>query len=286
MHLERNICGGMGDVYYVCAVTIKKLVDSRDDAEKYMKVQEDAHSTLITLLFDSGLIDEAEIHLQKALELNEGNPILLIRSVLMTPTIFRSQEHLESTRSILEDRVDRLRRNETFQLPLIDEFTLSPTFYYAYQGFNNRDILVDIRGIYASAFRKLNSVLISPKVNSPENAGRKINIGFVSSYFRQHSVCKLFCGVIAGLDRNIFDVTIFSSTEERSADAFTEALRAANTTFLSTGKTLIDNREMVTSRNIDVLVYLDIGMEASVVVWAQARLAPVQVLKRNRSQLI
>ena len=47
---------------------------------------------------------------------------------------------------------------------------------------------------------------------------RKIRVGFVSSHFRRHSVCKLFCGIIANLDTDVFDVYAFSSLSETKED--------------------------------------------------------------------
>ena len=45
-------------------------------------------------------------------------------------------------------------------------------------------------------------------------------MGFVSAYFRRHSVCKLFCGLIRALPRDLFEVVVFSSTSRK--DDFTE----------------------------------------------------------------
>ena len=40
---------------------------------------------------------------------------------------------------------------------------------------------------------------------------------------------------------------------------------------------MVQNRVEVTRHRIDVLVFLDVGMEPSTVTWAMARLAPRQV---------
>jgi len=53
---------------------------------------------------------------------------------------------------------------------------------------------------------------------------RKIRIGFVSSHFRRHSVCKLFCSIITNLDDSIFDVYAFSSLSESKEDERTKDL--------------------------------------------------------------
>merc|ERR1711871_1098497 len=203
---------------------------------------------------------------------------ILMRSVLMTPGVFESQRHVHQTRTLLESRLDDLSNSERLVLPVLDEFTLSPTFYFAYQGYNDRSLLVKLRKLYTSAYKPISAVQMSEEVLLEKSShDARINIGFVSSYFRRHSVCKLFCNVISGLDRQVFNVFLFSSMQESEADAYTNAV-SIKATYVRVGKTIVQNREMVTGRNIHILVYLDIGMEPSTVVWAQARLAPVQVV--------
>ena len=68
MHLKGDICGGLGDLYYVSAVSIKHLVDSRSESSQHVEAKITAHKTLLTLLSDSGLSDESERHLEAALQ--------------------------------------------------------------------------------------------------------------------------------------------------------------------------------------------------------------------------
>jgi predicted O-linked N-acetylglucosamine transferase (SPINDLY family) len=46
----------------------------------------------------------------------------------------------------------------------------------------------------------------------PVEKGRKVKVGFVSNYFREHSVCKLFCEMIKGMDRDGFETHVFSGS--------------------------------------------------------------------------
>lgn len=75
LYLDGESCNGLGDLFYVTAVTIKKLKDSKiSDAVEF-----EAHTTLVTLLSDSGLFVEAEKHLQKALALQPDRAELKVR---------------------------------------------------------------------------------------------------------------------------------------------------------------------------------------------------------------
>jgi hypothetical protein len=75
MYMEGETCNGLGDLFYVLAVTIKKLKDTKVSHS----AEFEAHTTLVTLLSDSGLYDAAELHLAKAKKLEPNRAELKIR---------------------------------------------------------------------------------------------------------------------------------------------------------------------------------------------------------------
>lgn len=117
------------------------------------------------------------------------------------------------------------------------------------------------------------------------SVGKHLVIGFVSAHYRStHSICKLFCGLFtskskigndAGDRANFKKVTrqtfiMFSGTERgNEEDILTAAgssvdsssFREISTKIrrVKVGKFVLNNREEVTSRNVDILVYLDLG---------------------------
>jgi hypothetical protein len=284
LHLNGEICGGLGDIFYVTAVIIKSFVDSDIDIEK----EYSGATTMITLCMDSGLPTASENHLLTAIRIKPNDPTLKIRSLLMTPAIYESNQHIEETRLLLSNRIQFLlnetsiitdANREKYILTKLDEFTLTPTFYYVYQGMNDKKLLTDLHQVYANTNSDINKIEIKSKKRKKKlNKDKKIKIGFVSSHFRRHSICKLFCGLIKEIDKNIFDVYVFSALNEKSEDEYTRSLIKSNgVKFIRIGMTLIHNRLEVTSRKIDVLVYLDIGMTPSTPAWASGRLAPIQI---------
>jgi len=277
LHLGSEECGGLGDLFYVSAVVIKQLVDSNLAKDVLLK----GFTTILTLAADSGLHHVAEAHLKAALDLDPTDPSLLLRSLVMTPGVYENLKHLKEVRTLLTQRIAHLMDNGVTSLQSIDEFTLSPTFYFAYMGYNDSQILSDINSIRAAAYPSMSLVEIghpsSSSTSSLTNA-RKIRVGFVSNHFRRHSICKLFCGIITEINRDIFDVYVFSSLQENHEDSFTRALENSDGTFfIRTGMTVVRNRAEVVDRKIDVLVYLDVGMTTSTPVWAASRLAPIQL---------
>jgi hypothetical protein len=144
LHISGKQCGGLGDIFYVSAVIIKQLVDSNDSTDVLVS----GLTTLITLTSDSGLHREAESHMVTALSLHPDDASLRFRSVLMTPAVYEDMPHLIATRKLLTERLDKLytdiHTNSSLRLTKLDEFTLSPTFYFVYQVINtNTDYVID-----------------------------------------------------------------------------------------------------------------------------------------------
>ena len=292
LHLSGRQCGGLGDLFYVTAVLIKQRVDARNAsqpaaAESYSKLLHEGHTTLLTLAADSGLHAAAETHLARALALTPDDASLHFRAALLTPGVFESDKHLAATRQLLHTRVDALlartkgevQGQPVLALPKINEFVLSPTFYLVYQGGDDRPFLEKLHASYALAHPPLAAQLAAhpssaaaarARTASGAAGGNKIHVGFVSAHFRRHSICKLFCGLATRLDKAVFRTYLFSALQENFEDSTTAALAAHGgiAEFVRIGKTMAYNRQEVTSRAIDVLVYLDVGMDPATVVWA------------------
>jgi protein O-GlcNAc transferase len=299
LHLDGESCNGLSDMFYIAAVTIKKLIDKQFSTSDVLT----AHLTMLTLLSDSGFQTEAERHLKEALQLKPNDSSLKMRSILMTPGVYDSFDHLHETRDRLEKRLANISQDTTFAIKTLDELSLSPIFYFVYQGYNDAPFMHTLQELYSSAHPTLVSykidlrpaILLGTPVDrrsaldsSSDEAESvpKIRVGFVSSHFRRHSICKLFCHVISGLSNHThttssgeklgFEVYVFSGQDQSKEDGYTTQLKQNVKEFVRIKKFTTASRREVTNRFIDVLVYLDIGMDPSTSVWGASKLAPIQ----------
>lgn len=290
-HIDGKECAGLGDLFYVSAVIIKELVDTDKALPNVLK----ALKTLITLTSDSGLHQAAENAITLALTLAPEDASFHFRAAVMTPGVYESMEHINATRALLSGRISRIADPFSgFTLTGLDEFTMSPTFYFVYQGLNDQALLTRLQEAYIQAHPLLganhiaenvlkglyfyqqqqqqqqqpvehttvgedaattpSAAPVKPASIGASSSKRKIRVGFVSSHFRRHSICKLFCGVMMGLDFSLFEVFAFSSLQENREDATTQALRESHITYVPIGMTFVKNRNEVTDRAIDILV--------------------------------
>jgi len=146
----------------------------------------------------------------------------------------------------------------------------------------------DIGQLYRQLHPKLDYT--SRYAATPPLKGQRKRIGFLSAHWREHSVCKLLCAVIHGLDRQEFEVVLLSSS--RRQDVWTShalgevscpfghasSQRSAPTAELvNLPNGLLAGTEQIAGLRLDVLVFADIGMETTTYMWAFARMARVQV---------
>ena len=192
------------------------------------------------------------------------------------PIVYDSLQHVEDTRFDMEEGISRLLKqtNESnIQLDKLDDLSCPGTFYIPYAGANDKNLMKSIANLYQMLYPDLGKIMINDlkkpslllQTSDKEKNPSKIRIGFASHYFRNHSVCKLICGIIHNLNREKFEVYIFSSTDRQ--DSWTEYV-SNDATFVSLkeGFTL-QNRDIVKNSNLHILVFPDIGMNTRTTLW-------------------
>ena len=127
-------------------------------------------------------------------------------------------------------------------------------FYLAYHGRDDRPLMEALATLYRQVCPSLTyeAPHVAPGRARPD--GRKTRVGFVSTFFREHTVARLNENLIAKLPRDRFDVVVF--------DRLPRDLRAA--------------RQSISAAELDILYFTDIGMEPLTYFLAFARLAPIQ----------
>jgi protein O-GlcNAc transferase len=146
-------------------------------------------------------------------------------------------------------------------------------FYLAYQEEPNRDLLV--------RYGRLCADLMAPWQKAaglaPRSATRRARtrVGVVSAHLYDHSVWgALIRGWVARLDRKKFELHLFHLGTRRDAETQFAQSRAAGFT---DGKRRFEEwAGLIHAAQLDVVIYPEIGMDATTAKLASLRLAPVQ----------
>lgn len=141
-------------------------------------------------------------------------------------------------------------------------------FYRHYLG----DELAD-PGRYGRLVHRMMAALDTGIPSRPLRRGRR-RIGVVSPHLREHTVARLFVPLLEALDRKHFELVVFS-LDDRD-DAWSRRLRAIAR--METGAAALPEwRRRIVAAELDVVVYPEVGMDATTLALAALRLAPLQL---------
>ena len=154
-------------------------------------------------------------------------------------------------------------------------------FYLAYQEEDNRELLSRYGELCARLMKAWHD---GRRVAAPVARRRdKIAVGVVSAHFCDHSVWSaLIQGLLLQIDPARFDLDLFylGGVQDRQ----TQLAKSRASHFAEGRKSLAQWVETIESRNLDVLVYPEIGMDPMTAKLASLRLAPVQVITWGHPQ--
>ncbi len=221
----------------------------------------EAHAGLGIALHDLGSHEEGLAHLAQALTIQPTDRLRIAWATRL-PGIYQSMSDLMSSRNRLIQEV-RLLREHQIVLDLTEETAVN-VFYLAYHGMNDRDIQRDIAGLYRAP----------PQDLARPQASGKIRVGFLSSFFRKHTIGHLMKGLVARLSRADFEVIVLSVGNH--AGEIADSFRRHADRFVVVPKHLPSARKAIAQQQLDVLFYTDIGMDPFTGTLAYSRLAPVQ----------
>ncbi|MFP6735285.1 MAG: hypothetical protein VB959_15765, partial [Rhodospirillales bacterium] len=169
-------------------------------------------------------------------------------------------------RTRMEAEIDRL---EALDAPIADPLSEvgMTNFQAVYHGLDDRPMNQALAAFYARNCPDLSYT--APHCQGQFRRGGKIKIGFVSAHLGSHTIGKLNHRLIAGLDREKFDVHIFALGGSGPDAGLGAAVHTPPAD-------LPGARAAIAEARLDILYYPDIGMEPMSYFLGFARLAPLQ----------
>lgn len=236
----------------------------------------EVHYALIRRLQKYGLDEEALAAGERACRLVPDDFALRLNYHLYLPKLYDSEPeihrwHRRYTQGLeqciaacdLETREGALRA--------AGGFSRYANFFLAYQGFDDIPLLrcygEFVHRVMAAAYPHWSQLPAVPPARSEPR------VGFVSAFFRSHTVGQHFLGWLTERDRTVYRAHCYYLGDVQ--DSITEEYRRASDSFFQ-------NRDLETMcaaiqrDQPDVLVFTDVGMDPIVSQIAALRLAPVQ----------
>jgi protein O-GlcNAc transferase len=236
-------------------------------------------------LLASGLNEEAIEQLQRAVNLDGQN--LNARwaiAIAHLKPIYKSEYDIAASRCEFARAIDEVAAWYQSSHGIDSAFNavgVSQPFYLAYQPGNNRDLLSRYGALCTTWMMTLpseaagSSRRATARMPLPPAECRKLRIGIASAHIHEHSVWNAITkGWVDNIDRTQFELHLLQL--HPTSDQETERTRRSVAYFLDRPTSLSGWVQAIREKDLDVLIYPEIGMDALTLQLASLRLAPVQ----------
>lgn len=221
---------------------------------------------------EQGEFEPARAAADQAIALG-ASPAVRLQRAMMLPPILSGPLAITVARQRVADELDELiagnwRCSEQDLLKHPTNF-----FYLAYHGENDAGLMKNL----AAAHLRLCPELARTAPRPTRRSGGRLRLGFVSRFLVNHSVGNFFNPVLEHLHRDSrFEVTVFAPAGQQDPTSDLPQVHLDPTQ-------LENARSEIVARELDVLSYLDIGMDPFAYCLAFSRLAPVQCALHGHS---
>jgi len=193
-----------------------------------------------------------------------------VKRAMILPIIYQSTiEILDARRKFSSELAKLSRFGETIEDPY-KQIGIS-NFILALHGINERPIREMLAKFYLTICPQL--AWSSPLLKRGRQKN-KIRLGFVGRYLHNHTIGRLYGGMIERLDRTKFDLFIFRFDHKNDKISRSIDHCAREVTLLP--QDMFKARERIAEAKLDILFFPEIGMDPLTYFIAFSRLAPVQ----------
>ena len=250
--------------------TLKYFIslNKKDDSVAY-KLLYDIYSTL-------NKYDELKNLLNDAINKNKFDDELQLKSRLFYPNFFNSLDEIDKIRKKFIDEIEKLIENK--EIPNLDiskKLIKPPNFELSYDGYDNLDINRKLIKLYNKIYPGLEDI---DEYSFSKN--EKIKIGFISQFFSDHTIAKLFRGIIYRLNKEVFEVYVFHSDKTLQGKLYTEineSVVSYNYENIVLPRDFNDKVKTIRNKNLDILFYPDIHMSTNLYYLTLLKLARFQI---------
>ncbi len=269
-------------VYNNFGNTLKELGEHRKAIncyEKAIKIYPNhvgAHNNLGSTLKKLGEHRKAINCYEKVLQIEPDNLTSHWLSMNTFPVIYKDLKEINYFRKRFEKNIKKInllldKKSQYTKKEFINALNSSTNFNLHYQGKDD----LKLQQYYAHLIERITKKIFQDyRAKKKKNISSKfIRIGFVSSFFRNHTISKLFKNWLLKLDQKKFKRFVYY-VDNRFDNITNEIKQNVDQFFSNTDVDKLINQ--ISQDDLDVLIYLDIGMEPKIQILSSLRLVPIQ----------
>jgi protein O-GlcNAc transferase len=282
IHYERALAlrPGFATAHLNLGIALREL-GGPDEAASHFRLAIDhdpalgeAHHNLGLAFHQQGRVDDAVMEHRRAIALKPDYvPARLALCIAELPVLYAEESEIARRRAVYEERLrqlcDDIDRGGPDSGLAMAIGSIQP-FFLAYQQHNDRDL--------QRLYGRMVCRVMAERYPAPPPALRhqhRVRVGVVSGFFCWHTVWKLFIkGWVSQLDRRNFEVFGYHTGTAR--DATNAAAAELCDRFVGGPLSAGGWRETILADQLDVVIYPEVGMDATAAWLAAQRLAPAQ----------
>lgn len=252
----------------------EKLNEAMDAYQTALGINPESLAALKNLgvLFgDLGKTDQAIACFDKALSL-QPDISTQIKKIMTLPIIYPSQASMEAARRRFLKGLEGIENSGLSINDPHKEIGMS-NFILALHGKDEKAMRERIAQFYLSMCKDLD--WISPFTKKSRRKCERIKLGIVCKYLYNHTIGRLYHGLIERIDKRKFHLTIFRFDPPQ--DELAKRIDRHAEEVVSLPHDLFAARRVIAEHTLDILFYPEIGMDPLTYFIAFSRLAPVQI---------
>ena len=257
----------------------KDLGEAEKTLKKIININEkepNAVVMLILVLEDQDKLDEAKKYIEFGLKKKLLDSHWEIKKKLMLPTIFSDLKNIDDVRNDLNKNIEKILNSDQIISLSIDTQLIKPVhFDLSYDQYDNLLINKKCVNFYRKIYPQLNKINYLKK-----NSTNKIKIGFISEYLTDHTIGKLFKGIILNLNKKDFEIQIFHTTKTKKGQIYENFFEAEKNNQLRNFilPTKFEGKQkIIANENLDILFYPEIGLSLEIYYMSFIKLATYQI---------
>ena len=204
------------------------------------------------------------------------NSFSFLSNKLTYPRFFNNSEDIKKIRSYFSKQINEMINDKNLPTLNLSERLLKPAnFELIFDGNDNLEISKKLFCLYNKIYPEIQRIS-----NFQIKKNEKINIGFISEFFTDHSIMKLYEGFIYKLNKEIFNVFVFHSNLTK--DGFRnrrmkESVVLYDFENIELPKNFYDKIKIIKEKSLDILFYTDIHLSTNLYYLTLIKLAKVQM---------
>ena len=189
-----------------------------------------------------------------------------IQKDLAVPKIFENEKDITHYRNNIENKVNKYNFQTFNKKYSIDSQALDPPiFALSYDQYDNKKLFTEIVNLFRKLYPKLNYIKDFKKKET-----NKIKIGFISNFLtNNHTIGKLYKGLIKNLDREKFEISIFNGNQSKKKDLI-------NNKYILP-RNFDESSKLISKQDLDIIFYPDIGLSSQMYFLTFQKLARYQI---------